>query len=81
MPWIPNEHHKDPQVNALLNIAEAIDGLASATNRLRGGLKWDGTEGVSIAEALELGLKSLGESLSAAVKEAVEEPASTDSSG
>jgi hypothetical protein len=60
MEWEPSDHHEDPTVNALLNIAESISNLAAATNGLLYGLKYSKDEGMSLAEAVE---KSISEGL------------------
>jgi microcystin degradation protein MlrC len=68
--WSPSKFHKDPMVNAVLNVAAQLSVLASATNGLLYGLKYGKKEGLSVAEALEAasknvahGLESVAESL------------------
>ncbi len=53
MSWEPESHHKDPMVNAVLNMAEQISRLADATNGLLYGLKYSKENGMSIAESIE----------------------------
>ncbi len=52
MKWEPETYHKDPMVNALLNIAAGLNRQAEATQGLLYGLKYSGKEGLSIAEAI-----------------------------
>ena len=55
----PTEYHKDPMVNAVLNVACQIAALAHATDGLLYGLKYSKTTGMSVAESLETGLENL----------------------
>jgi hypothetical protein len=54
MKWEPTEHHEDPTVNALLNIAEGLFLLAERTGDLLYGLKYSNERGMSVAEAIEV---------------------------
>lgn len=62
--WEPGQYHKDPAVNAILNVARSIQHLADATNGLLYGLKYSKGEGMSLAEALEMGLKDIASAVS-----------------
>ncbi len=62
MKWEPEEYHPDPTVNALLNIASGLHSQAEATRHLLYGLKYSRGEGMSVAEAIEVGAKSIAES-------------------
>jgi hypothetical protein len=70
--WEPEEYHKDPMVNAVLNVAHELCRLADATNGLLYGLKYGKQEGMSIAEAVEVGCKAAGESIATAIQQAAE---------
>lgn len=61
--WEPESLHKDPMVNAILNVAMSLSELAEATNGLLYGLKYGKQEGLSIAEALEASGKDITNSL------------------
>lgn len=63
MNWEPKEHHDDPAVNAMLNIAESLSECASAIGGLLYGLKYSGEQGLSIAEAIEVSAKSVASAL------------------
>jgi predicted alpha/beta-hydrolase family hydrolase len=54
--WEPETYRPgDPVANALLNIAAELNALAGATHDLLYGLKYGREQGMSIAEALEVG--------------------------
>lgn len=61
--WEPENHHKDPMVNAILNVAEGLHDLASATSRLLYGLKYGESEGMSIAEAIEVSVEKVADAI------------------
>jgi len=55
--WEPTKYPKDTVVNAILNVACAIDRNAKATEDLLYALKYSKAEGLSIAEAIEVAAK------------------------
>lgn len=57
--WEPVQYHKDPVVNAILNVAHSVQNLADATDGLIYGLKYGKNNGLSLAEALETGLEKV----------------------
>lgn len=61
--WEVRDLHTDPMVNAVLNVAAAIGQLARATDGLLYGLKYGKAQGVSIAEALEVGARRISSSV------------------
>lgn len=67
--WKPKDFADDPMVNAVLNVAAAIEHLASATNGLFYGLKYSKDQGTSIAEAIE----NAGAKIAAAIPEPAEQ--------
>jgi len=60
----PEEYHTDPMVNAVLNVAEQLARLATVTNKLLYGLKYSEGEGLSIAEAIEVGSQAVAVAIS-----------------
>lgn len=70
--WEPTEYVDDPQANAILNVAAAIFDLSKSVNELLYGLKFGKQEGMSIAEAIEVGSKNIESSLDA-VASAIQE--------
>ena len=69
--WNPHNFHKDPMVNAILNVADRLDALETATNKINHGLRHP--DSLSIAEAIEVAVagargNSSGTSLSSAVE-------------
>ncbi len=67
--WEPEEHSADPMVNAVLNVAAAIDRLASATNGLLYGLKYSKDQGMSLAEAIEVSTAKAADTIASAISE------------
>lgn len=57
--WSPTRFHSDPMVNAVLNVAAQLAVLANATNGLLYGLKYSKSEGMSLAESIEVAGKSV----------------------
>jgi hypothetical protein len=62
--WEPKQFHKDPMVNAVLNVAESLSRLAEATDGLLYGLKYSRAEGTSVAEAIENAAQKVASGLS-----------------
>lgn len=62
--WEPGQYHKDATVNAILNVACSIQHLADATDGLIYGLKYGKNNGLSLAEALEMGLEKVAGAVS-----------------
>ncbi|WP_437606270.1 hypothetical protein WMF20_35460 [Sorangium sp. So ce834] len=70
--WEPGAYDEDPMVNAVLNVARELRRLADATNGLLYGLKYGKEQGLSIAEAVEVGCKAAGESIATSIQQAAE---------
>jgi hypothetical protein len=70
--WEPKKYDSDPTANAMLNIAASIAELADATNGLLYGLKYSKAEGMSIAEALEVSIEKVSNSIDSGVGEIAE---------
>jgi len=70
--WEPEEYADDPKVNAMLNIAAGIFALARATDGLLYALKYSKGEGMSVAEAIEVGAKNIAEAIQLSDPEPVE---------
>ncbi len=66
MKWEPEKYHKDPMVNAVLNLAAEMSHLAEATNKLLYGLKYSETDGLSVAEAIEVAANKINASIEGA---------------
>lgn len=64
--WEPEQYHKDPMINAVLNVAASVSELAEATDGIIYGLKYSKKEGMSIAEAIECHTKAIQENASIA---------------
>lgn len=64
--WQPDDFDEDPTVNALLNIAHGLHRNADATGQLLYALKYSQSEGMSIAESIEVGLRAIAEAVPAA---------------
>lgn len=62
--WEPEEYVDDPVANAILNVAKELSALAKATNGLLYGLKYSKDNGLSIAEAIEVGAQSIASAVS-----------------
>lgn len=67
--WEPTAFHRDPMVNAVLNVAAQLASLANATNGLLYGLKYGKFEGMSIAEAIEVASKNVATGLDSLASE------------
>jgi hypothetical protein len=61
--WEPSDHHPNATVNAILNVAESISALASATNGLLYGLKYSREKGLSLAEAIEVSAEKVARAI------------------
>jgi hypothetical protein len=61
--WKPTNFVKDPIANAILNVAAELNLLATKTGGLLYGLKYDKDSGMSIAEAIEVGLDKIASSI------------------
>jgi hypothetical protein len=61
--WEPEDYHGDPMVNAVLNVADGIHRLADAVGSLLYGLKYSKENGLSIAEAIEVGAEKIAEAV------------------
>lgn len=59
----PEDFHKDPLVNALLNIAASLELQAQATDNLLYALKYSKNTGLSLAEAIEKAGEEIGGSV------------------
>ena len=73
--WKPGTYHKDPTVNALLNIAASLAACASAQREILYGLKYGKDNGLSIAEAIEVAGQKTGAEIATglqAVADAIE---------
>lgn len=69
--WEP-EHYTDNEIaNALLNVAAAMNRQANATEHLLYALKYSRGEGLSVAEAIEVGANRIADGASR-LAEAVE---------
>jgi hypothetical protein len=76
--WEPNNHHPDPTVNALLNIAESIAQAASAIDDLNYAFKFGKKDGLSVAEALEVGAQKAAEQIASAIRDVASEMATRE---
>ena len=59
--WEPEQFEEDPVANAIMNVASELNFLANATQSLLYGLKYGKETGMSIAEAIEVGLKAIAD--------------------
>ena len=64
--WEPTEHHKDPMVNAILNVAEGMSAISHSIDGLLYALKYSKGEGLSVAEAIEKASTNVAESIAIA---------------
>ena len=65
--WEPDTYSKDPTANALLNIAASIYKLADAQENLLYAVKYSRKEGLSLAEAVEVGAEKAGVAIAMAL--------------
>jgi hypothetical protein len=65
--WEPETYDKNATVNAILNVACGLHRLADATQSLLYGMKYGQEEGMSIAEAIEVGFNNLGSTVAEAI--------------
>jgi hypothetical protein len=65
--WEPEPYDENPTVNAILNVACGLHRLAAATRSLLYGLKYGEDNGLSIAEAIEVGCNNIGSTLADAI--------------
>ena len=70
--WEPRSFHKDPMVNAVLNLAREVRGVGEAVGELLYGLKYSRGEGLSVAEALEISIEKAGTNIASALTELAE---------
>ena len=61
--WQPTALHKDPTVNAILNVACSLSEVADALTELLYGLKYSRNGGLSIAEAIEVGAGKIADAV------------------
>jgi hypothetical protein len=63
MSWEPENYHENDMINAIYNVAASLAALASAADGLLYGLKYGKEEGLSIAEAVEVGAGAIASAI------------------